>query len=343
MLKISILFTKIISRIFSYTDILLWIKEFFVSLFDHRLRYFVYGLYSRYDGYIEDYYHLKFLPIAEKKLRLSIYNPHIRFYEVHSGQRTRKKIKKVPNKLTVFNTGECVHSSVVPNAKYYADNCISCTDISIGFDYITEANYIRFPFWLLRFFPPTDNKDKIAKLIREFNERRFGKTKFCSLVASHDITNIRTKMLKIINKIEPVMCPGKFSYNDTTLGSIFNDNKHEYLKQFKFNLCPENDIYVGYVTEKIFDALYADCIPIYWGGDRPPEPAVINEQAIILLNPEEPDDTFEQIQFLHTNEKAYSNFKKNHKFNDSAVDWIYTKMQDMFNIFEQKTKEKKLI
>lgn len=42
--------------------------------------------------------------------------------------------------------------------------------------------------------------------------------------------------------------------------------KHEVLSQTKFCICYENarDI-PGYITEKIFDCLFAGCIPIYWG------------------------------------------------------------------------------
>lgn len=42
--------------------------------------------------------------------------------------------------------------------------------------------------------------------------------------------------------------------------------KHEILSQSKFAICFENarDIR-GYLTEKIFDCLFAGCIPIYWG------------------------------------------------------------------------------
>jgi len=42
--------------------------------------------------------------------------------------------------------------------------------------------------------------------------------------------------------------------------------KHEVLSKTKFCICFENarDI-PGYITEKIFDCLFAGCVPIYWG------------------------------------------------------------------------------
>jgi hypothetical protein len=44
------------------------------------------------------------------------------------------------------------------------------------------------------------------------------------------------------------------------------DNKVNLLKQYRFNLCVENVRYPGYVTEKIFDAMIANTIPVYFGA-----------------------------------------------------------------------------
>lgn len=42
--------------------------------------------------------------------------------------------------------------------------------------------------------------------------------------------------------------------------------KHTVLRQYRFAICYENAIFPGYVTEKIFDALFAGCVPIYLGA-----------------------------------------------------------------------------
>jgi hypothetical protein len=44
------------------------------------------------------------------------------------------------------------------------------------------------------------------------------------------------------------------------------DDKISLLKKYRFNLCFENVRYPGYVTEKIFDAMIANTIPIYLGA-----------------------------------------------------------------------------
>ena len=40
--------------------------------------------------------------------------------------------------------------------------------------------------------------------------------------------------------------------------------KQDILKKYKFNICPENSLGIGYYTEKVVEAYAAGCIPIYW-------------------------------------------------------------------------------
>ena len=86
------------------------------------------------------------------------------------------------------------------------------------------------------------------------------------MVASHDRNGIRKDIMQLLNKIETVKSAGKIYHNDDTLFSKFNDNKLDYIHTFMFNICPENTNVDGYVTEKLFQAFAAGCIPIYNGG-----------------------------------------------------------------------------
>lgn len=43
-------------------------------------------------------------------------------------------------------------------------------------------------------------------------------------------------------------------------------SKWEVLSKYRFSLCFENMPMTGYVTEKIFDCLYAGTVPVYWGA-----------------------------------------------------------------------------
>lgn len=57
--------------------------------------------------------------------------------------------------------------------------------------------------------------------------------------------------------------------NRSRLMSIYRGecaSKYEVLSRYQFCLCFENMAMMGYVTEKLFDCLYAGTIPIYWGA-----------------------------------------------------------------------------
>jgi len=169
----------------------------------------------------------------------------------------------------------------------YADHLMfeNQVDLALGFDYFVEPNYMRFPLWPLYMFAPDATDEQIIKRCAKL---RFpdvsGKTKFASLVARFDWHGTRSQIHDAIAHIDKVYCPSGVLHNDDALASEFKDDKAAYLKQFYFNICPENSDSYGYVTEKVFEAISSGCIPIYWGSLNNPEPGILNKDAIILWN-----------------------------------------------------------
>jgi hypothetical protein len=49
-------------------------------------------------------------------------------------------------------------------------------------------------------------------------------------------------------------------------GNSLRKSKFAVLPEYKFCLCPENSVYEGYVTEKLFDAYAGLTVPIYSGA-----------------------------------------------------------------------------
>ncbi len=71
------------------------------------------------------------------------------------------------------------------------------------------------------------------------------------------------KLQKIARKLK---IPGNLkSY------SGFCDNKRSVIKNSTFNICFENCVYPGYLSEKVFDAILGGSIPIYWGHHKIPQ------------------------------------------------------------------------
>lgn len=274
------------------------------------------------------------------------YKPDI---EVFGPIGKRYFLEKSKAKIKIFYTGECVSNKAIDkNWSDYSDNCINDVDLSIGFDRLDEnryQNYIRFPLWIFyNFHELLDNKnytkDNIKKVIDNINNAKSKKIKFASLVASHDATNIRTQMYNQISKIDYINCPSKLFHNDDTLKLNFNDNKVEYLKDFKFNMCPENTISDGYVTEKLFDSFKAGCIPIY-NGDENIESDLVNKNALLFFRKDEDNtELIKEIEKLHKDEKLFDSFQKQIKIYDTMIDYLWDRRVKILNRLEKLINEK---
>lgn len=156
-------------------------------------------------------------------------------------------------------------------------------DLSIGFEYFEHERYCRFPNWMDVFFVVQSDIPRVCSQLRYPDISN--KTRFATLVSSHDRNGLRTNIMDILEGIGQVSCPGKYRHNDDSLQNQFGDDKMAYLNQFQFNICPENSNAMGYVTEKVFQSIASGCVPIYWGSCNRPELDVLNQDAIIFWNP----------------------------------------------------------
>lgn len=237
-------------------------------------------------------------------------------------------IKLNHSKYRIFYTIENVHVTLSPWKKYedlmLEDKRI---DLSIGFDYINHAKYVRLPFWIMTSFNPEDNLKQIVDKCLDLENVKtilYEKMKFCAFICREDYFGDRSFFADEISSIENIHYPGKFRHNDNELIDIFKDDKIEYLKQFKFNLCPENSNNSGYVTEKLLDAIRSGCIPIYWGSDNHPEPNILNQERILFLRLREDNSaTIRRIEVLNSNPSEYYKFVRQPIFLPGAPALIY--------------------
>lgn len=233
----------------------------------------------------------------------------------------------------IFYTGENVHSSGFAFNEY--DDLLlnkKSVNLSLGFDYIEHEQYLRFPLWLLYLFGPNESLESIRNICDGINKVRYtdNRDKFCAFLCGMDRFGFREKMYQQVNQIESIHCDGLFRHNNDDLKNIYADNKIEYLRNYKFNLCPENSNYDGYCTEKIFEAIKGGCIPIYWGTNNNPEPAILNHEAIFFIDPnDEKEQELERIKLLSKNEKLYKEFSEQDRLLPDAPEVIYKYFQDL--------------
>jgi hypothetical protein len=85
------------------------------------------------------------------------------------------------------------------------------------------------------------------------------KDKFCAMIAGNP-EGLRVNLFNSISQYKQVDGYGNM------FGNSLRKSKFAVLPEYKFCLCPENSVYEGYVTEKLFDAYAGLTVPIYSGA-----------------------------------------------------------------------------
>lgn len=245
-------------------------------------------------------------------------------YSVFGNPNLRKLLRA---DVKIFLTGE----NIIYHPKY-ANHALNWADLSLGFDYLDNKNYLRFPIWLLMCFPPQASQEDIEAILTNWNQVGLDvatRPGFASLIARHDYNGIRSVIGDLAECIKPVDYPGDFRNNTTTKLAPGWPAKVKHLKGFKFNICPENSDRQGYVTEKLFQAIEAGCIPIYWGSGNNPEPGIINPDRVLFFDPDNPQELSRRITELTTTPTAMENFLRQPPFLSEASSKIYEFYQQL--------------
>ena len=217
--------------------------------------------------------------------------------------------------VKVFFTGENIHRNEFGHDfTRYENYGFDCgIDLALGFDcnYNNHNhNYLRFPLWTLYEIPSTTDAGEIKSICDNLSYHSLKESlRFCSLVSQHDPNGLRKEIYDALSGLGEISCGGRFLNNTDELKTIYQDDKILYLKQFKFNICPENTNVEGYVTEKIFQSIQSGSVPIYWGSNNDPEPEILNKDAIIFWN-KGGDNTavVRLIEDLNKSPKLYKEF-----------------------------------
>ena len=223
----------------------------------------------------------------------------------------------------IFYTAEDVEHRFSKLNLYYGDYRLKYVDLAMGFGECDNDKYLRFPFWILTTFDPCSSEDDIVKRIKEINGSRYEKYDECVLINKHDKKGTRNMIYQDVKDILNVKCAGPWKNNTDELWNKYNNDKLLYLKRFKFNICPENDNTVNYVTEKLFDAFICGCIPLYYGSFNNPEPGLINKDAVIFWNDNgKNEDNIELVKDLNNSDKLYNDFINQTKLTDKAAEYV---------------------
>lgn len=224
----------------------------------------------------------------------------------------------------IFFTGE--NKMYRPN---YQDHCLGDVQLSLGFEYIEHPRYLRFPLWYLYFIRPwyklQDIQEWVNALEVKAHQQSFSERQFCSMVAGHDPAQTRGLVYQLITRYGYVASGGRFMNNTTLMWDAYDNDKVRFLEDYMYNIAFENSDCEGYVTEKIFHALLAGSIPIYWGSGNKPEPDILNQDRILFFDPQQPQLLEQKLSELQDAE-AFKAFLLQPVFKENAADKIYERI-----------------
>lgn len=143
-------------------------------------------------------------------------------------------------------------------------------DYAIGCQYFENKKFFHFGLY--------DPWGEAGILLgrRDFFNTDCAKRKFCNFIYSNETwgegAHVRKQFCIELSKYKHVDCPGKVLNNMENaiepMEGAWEWSKKKFLKQYKFTIAFENHRVEGYTTEKIWHALEAGSIPIYWGDPK---------------------------------------------------------------------------
>jgi len=152
------------------------------------------------------------------------------------------------NCTKIFYTGE----NVRPDYNF--------CDYALTFDFLDHPRHLRLPLYAAIYgMEPENLLENKLKDIEQFLDL---KKEFCAMVVSQANSQKRIEFFHKLSKYKKVHSGGKVLNN---VGGPVK-NKLQFISDFKFTFAFENSSYPGYVTEKIYEPMFVNSIPIYWGS-----------------------------------------------------------------------------
>ena len=188
--------------------------------------------------------------------------------------------------------------------------------LQLGFSRTEMKDYIRLPLWMMsiNWFGADNDRLVNPRLIPlESVTKSQGspfRQKFCSFVVTNPNNPVRNSALDLIGRVGHVDSAGRYRNNcgDSLFSGLGGgggeEKKVAWLRQYRFSITYENSMGDGYVTEKLFHAKAAGCVPIYW-GDAEAAAADFDAAGYIVANGKTDDELVAEVRRLETNQAAY--------------------------------------
>ena len=200
------------------------------------------------------------------------------------------------------------------------------------------TNYFRLPIWMMSMDWFGANNDKLVNprvIPVDWLTSSQGsgmRNKFCSFVVTNPNNPIRNAALDLFSRIGHVDSAGRYKNNcgDAIFAGLGGGGgerkKVEWLRQYRFSLGD------GYVTEKLFHAKAAGCVPIYWGDAE----AVIEDfqtGGFIIANGKTDEQLLGEVRALEADETARMRIANTPLLSDEHIEKARRRLADVATAF----------
>lgn len=197
-------------------------------------------------------------------------DPDLLFFSVNYENSDDFNIYRNHKCKKIFYTGENIEPNfhikqAVKSSNFFKSYNIEKCDFAFSFSRTMDRRNYRLPLWALHidwFDVGSYGGDHNFLIpLKKINNNDFiknPKTKFCAAIFSNP-TDERLAMFEVLSNYKSTDGYGKPFRNH----SCGEKSKYEILKDYKFSICFENQIFDGYFTEKLFHAKVGGTIPIY--------------------------------------------------------------------------------
>jgi len=186
------------------------------------------------------------------------------------------------------------------------------------------------------------NPDDLVKRDWDVEKILASKPGFCNFLYSHPVP-YREEFFRQLSKYKKVDAPGKSMNNMPSIDSIYQGDKwavkRQFLSQYKFTIAFENYVYPGYQTEKLYDAMLCQSLPVYCGDPNIGE--IFNTKSFLYADDFIKPNTSGLVKFLE--KRSQLNFTDiRPQYYKSPKDRIQRKLKSIGKETKMKMQFKKL-
>jgi len=191
-------------------------------------------------------------------------------------------------------------------------------DFAITFCHLpNESRHLRLPQYIHYIQDPAQLIKGLDYIPEDILKQ---KEKFCNFLVSNPRGPERNKFFRMLNRRKTVDSGGRHFNN---IGRTIQD-KHSFIKEYKFTLAFENSSSPGYTTEKIVEPMLAGSLPIYWGNSGVAHD--FNPRSFINVSDFSSfEAAIDYILQVDSDDQLYLSYLKEPWFNDNRVpEWFAT-------------------